>query len=65
MSVCSSPVDVIKSRYMNDRGSYANLVDCIFKTAKEGGIRAFYKGFWPNYFRLGSHCFMVSEKQLL
>ena len=62
MSVASSPVDVIKSRYMNDHGgAYRNVVHCIVKTLREEGVRAFYKGFWPNYFRLGGHCFLVCE----
>ncbi|KAK8801137.1 hypothetical protein WA158_001907 [Blastocystis sp. Blastoise] len=38
--VFGSPVDVVKTRVMNARG--------------QDGYGAFYKGFWPNYIRLGS-----------
>jgi len=45
---------------MNDNGGkYKNVIDCIIKTAAQDGIMAFYKGFIPNYLRLGSHCFLT------
>lgn len=34
--------------------SYKNTVDCFIKTLKNEGILAFYKGFLPNFGRLGS-----------
>lgn len=53
-AVCiGSPIDVVKSRMMGD-SSYKNTVDCFIKTLKNEGIFAFYKGFLPNFGRLGS-----------
>ena len=50
-----SPVDVIKSRVMGDStGKYAGFVDCVVKTVRAEGPLAFYKGFIPNFGRLGS-----------
>jgi solute carrier family 25 uncoupling protein 8/9 len=55
-AVClGSPVDVVKSRVMGDKvGRFNGVLDCFVKTAKEEGIGAFYKGFAPNFGRLGS-----------
>ncbi|XP_004514487.1 mitochondrial uncoupling protein 1-like [Cicer arietinum] len=53
-AVCiGSPVDVVKSRMMGDP-SYKNTLDCFVKTLKNDGPLAFYKGFIPNFGRLGS-----------
>ncbi|CAL0302648.1 unnamed protein product [Lupinus luteus] len=53
-AVCiGSPVDVVKSRMMGDL-SYKSTLDCFVKTLKNDGISAFYKGFIPNFGRLGS-----------
>lgn len=53
-AVCiGSPVDVVKSRMMGD-SSYKSTVDCFVKTLKNDGPFAFYKGFIPNFGRLGS-----------
>nr|XP_023897812.1 mitochondrial uncoupling protein 2 [Quercus suber] len=53
-AVCiGSPVDVVKSRMMGD-STYKNTVDCFIKTLKSEGFFAFYKGFFPNFGRLGS-----------
>ncbi|KAL3027680.1 hypothetical protein AAZX31_03G068400 [Glycine max] len=53
-AVCiGSPVDVVKSRMMGD-SSYKNTLDCFIKTLKNDGPLAFYKGFLPNFGRLGS-----------
>ena len=50
-----SPVDVVKSRVMGDSaGVYKGFVDCVMKTASKEGVGAFYKGFLPNFGRLGS-----------
>ena len=52
---CGSPVDVVKSRVMGDKvGRFSGVLDCFVKTAREEGIFAFYKGFIPNFARLGS-----------
>ncbi|XP_073289273.1 mitochondrial uncoupling protein 1-like [Primulina huaijiensis] len=53
-AVCiGSPVDVVKSRMMGDSG-YKNTLDCFVKTLKNDGPMAFYRGFIPNFGRLGS-----------
>ncbi|XP_022731215.1 mitochondrial uncoupling protein 2-like [Durio zibethinus] len=53
-AVCiGSPIDVVKSRMMGDSG-YKNTLDCFVKTLKNEGFFAFYKGFLPNFSRLGS-----------
>ncbi|XP_065879906.1 mitochondrial uncoupling protein 2 [Euphorbia lathyris] len=53
-AVCiGSPIDVVKSRMMGD-SSYKNTLDCFIKTLKSEGFFAFYKGFLPNFGRLGS-----------
>lgn len=55
-AVCiGSPVDVVKSRMMGAKpGQYSNIIDCFIKTASRDGVSAFYKGFVPNFGRLGS-----------
>ncbi|OVA15545.1 Mitochondrial brown fat uncoupling protein [Macleaya cordata] len=53
-AVCiGSPVDVVKSRMMGD-STYKSTIDCFIKTLKYDGPLAFYKGFIPNFGRLGS-----------
>ncbi|PON36922.1 Mitochondrial brown fat uncoupling protein [Parasponia andersonii] len=53
-AVCfGSPVDVVKSRMMGDP-SYKSTLDCFVKTLKNDGPLAFYKGFIPNFGRLGT-----------
>ncbi|CAB4284655.1 unnamed protein product [Prunus armeniaca] len=53
-AVCiGSPVDVVKSRMMGD-SAYKSTIDCFLKTLKNDGPLAFYKGFIPNFGRLGS-----------
>ncbi|KAE8039201.1 hypothetical protein FH972_011631 [Carpinus fangiana] len=53
-AVCiGSPVDVVKSRMMGD-STYKNTLDCFIKTLKSEGFLAFYKGFFPNFGRLGA-----------
>ncbi|GAV74487.1 Mito_carr domain-containing protein [Cephalotus follicularis] len=54
LAVCvGSPIDVVKSRMMGD-STYKSTLDCFIKTLKTEGIFAFYKGFLPNFGRLGS-----------
>ncbi|KAJ0720758.1 putative mitochondrial carrier domain superfamily [Helianthus annuus] len=48
-----SPVDVVKSRMMGD-SVYKSTIDCMVKTLRVEGALAFYKGFLPNFGRLGS-----------
>eukprot|EP01027_Heterolobosea_sp_BB2_P019891 GEZU01028035.1.p1 GENE.GEZU01028035.1~~GEZU01028035.1.p1 ORF type:complete len:320 (-),score=28.78 GEZU01028035.1:151-1110(-) len=61
-ALVSSPVDVIKTRYMNDKvgsggqgAQYRSAMDCLIKTVRYEGLRALYSGFLPNYLRLGPH----------
>lgn len=52
-AVCiGSPVDVVKSRMMGD-SIYKSTLDCFIRTLKTEGPFAFYKGFIPNFSRLG------------
>eukprot|EP01117_Protostelium_nocturnum_P011151 TRINITY_DN4049_c0_g4_i1.p1 TRINITY_DN4049_c0_g4~~TRINITY_DN4049_c0_g4_i1.p1 ORF type:complete len:305 (+),score=81.31 TRINITY_DN4049_c0_g4_i1:205-1119(+) len=67
----SNPIDVMKTRIMNQRivngiPTYLGMTDCLRKTIKQEGIFALYKGFIPNYARLGPWCvvFFVSFEQL-
>ena len=44
-TVFASPVDVVKTRFMNsNEGKYRGAVDCAIKMYREGGAKAFYKG---------------------
>lgn len=58
--VVGSPVDVLKTRIMNaPKGMYGGPLDCFYRTFKEEGPLAFYKGFGPNVMRLaGWNCCM-------
>ena len=69
----TSPVDVIKTRIMNQkvRGQlnpelmYSSTLDCFLKTLKSEGPLAFYKGFIPNWIRIGPHTiitFLIFEQ---
>lgn len=54
-TVIASPVDVIKTRFMNSSpGVYRGAIHCATAMFKEGGVKAFYKGFMPSFIRLGS-----------
>lgn len=56
-TTCANPVDVIKTRYMADfKGLYSSPLNCIVMTYKEAGVRAFFKGWMPSYWRLGMGC---------
>ena len=55
VAVCvGSPVDVVKSRVMGSKGQYTGMLDCFVKTFQKEGLPGFYKGFLPNFARLGS-----------
>lgn len=68
----TSPIDLVKSRYMNQifnsNGvgvTYSSTVDCLRKTIKSEGIMGLYKGWLPQWFRIGPHTivtFIVLEK---
>ncbi|XP_061684315.1 dicarboxylate carrier SLC25A8-like [Syngnathoides biaculeatus] len=54
-TVVASPVDVIKTRYMNSvPGQYGGAINCAFTMLLKEGATAFYKGFMASFLRLGS-----------
>ncbi|XP_053059648.1 mitochondrial uncoupling protein 3 isoform X2 [Acinonyx jubatus] len=54
-TVVASPVDVVKTRYMNSPpGQYHSPLDCMLKMVAHEGPTAFYKGFTPSFLRLGA-----------
>jgi hypothetical protein len=71
-TVAASPFDVVKSRVMGQpvgadgEGTlYRGVVDCFRKTAQHEGVGTFWKGFWPNFGRIGPHVvinFLVMEQ---
>ena len=71
-ATCTSPIDVIKTRIMNQEVSnvggnkvYKSVLDCLLKTLKSEGLSGLYKGFIPNWMRLGPHtiiCFLIFER---
>lgn len=50
-SVCATPADVVKSRVM--AGQASGVLSCVQKTVSEEGLWALWKGFFPNWARLG------------
>ncbi|XP_071817589.1 mitochondrial substrate carrier family protein ucpB-like [Apostichopus japonicus] len=63
VAVTSSPMDVIKTRIMNQQIKgvskselrYKSTLDCLVKTLRSEGFNGLYKGFIPNWMRLGPH----------
>ncbi|KAM9728849.1 dicarboxylate carrier UCP2-like [Menidia menidia] len=54
-TVVASPVDVVKTRYMNSApGQYGSVIRCAAGMMTREGPQAFYKGFTPSFLRLGS-----------
>ncbi|KPP61083.1 mitochondrial uncoupling protein 2-like [Scleropages formosus] len=54
-TIVASPVDVVKTRFMNSSaGEYNSAINCAFTMLKKEGPAAFYKGFMPSFLRLGS-----------
>eukprot|EP01102_Stenamoeba_stenopodia_P014631 TRINITY_DN4881_c0_g5_i1.p1 TRINITY_DN4881_c0_g5~~TRINITY_DN4881_c0_g5_i1.p1 ORF type:complete len:341 (+),score=72.07 TRINITY_DN4881_c0_g5_i1:48-1070(+) len=61
-ALVTNPVDVIRTRTMNERNEiasktdrkYQGIVRSFVKIAKHEGVLGLYKGFAPNYLRLGS-----------
>ncbi|KAI3385417.1 hypothetical protein SNEBB_009292 [Seison nebaliae] len=52
-TVIASPVDVIKTRYMNAKvGIYKSLPDCAVQLFRQDGPAAFYKGLVPSFIRI-------------
>jgi len=76
-AIASNPIDVVKTRMMNQRNIapsmsetsttiYKSQFDCVCRTIKYEGISALYKGFIPNWLRLGpwNIIFFVTFEQL-
>eukprot|EP00795_Rhopilema_esculentum_P009542 gene9542-17288_t len=71
-AIVTSPVDVIKTRIMNQKIMakengllYKSTLDCLYKTLKFEGILGLYKGFIPNWMRIGPHTiitFLIFEQ---
>ncbi|XP_020365451.1 mitochondrial uncoupling protein 2 [Rhincodon typus] len=54
-TIIASPVDVVKTRYMNSApGQYRSAINCAVTMFTKEGLTAFYKGFMPSFLRLGS-----------
>ena len=59
VALVSSPVDVVKTRIMNQKvvdknGTlYSSAFECLYKTLRTEGIMGLYKGFLPNWLRAG------------
>ena len=66
-TLASSPCDVVKSRVMNqpvcaDTGRglrYASTWDCLRQSVRAEGVASLWKGFWPNFGRIGPHCIIL------
>ncbi|KAF7238692.1 Kidney mitochondrial carrier protein 1 [Varanus komodoensis] len=72
-ALASNPIDVVRTRMMNQRRlrsgvhcGYKSTFDCFLQTWKNEGLFALYKGFWPNWLRLGpwNIIFFVTYEQL-
>lgn len=80
-AVASTPIDVVKTRLMNQRkfkasyivaggaavpAIYSSSLDCLTQTVKTEGVMALYKGFIPNWLRLGpwNIIFFMTYEQL-
>ncbi|KAM7412855.1 hypothetical protein PAMA_020306 [Pampus argenteus] len=54
-TIIASPVDVVKTRFMNSvPGQYTGATNCALTMLVKEGPTAFYKGFVPSFLRLGS-----------
>ena len=67
----SAPIDLVKSRYMNQKFvdgkglAYSSAMNCARLTIKSEGLMALFKGWVPQWVRLGPHTiitFMVLEQ---
>jgi len=78
-AVASNPIDVIRTRLMNQRrviiGTipiqthqriYTGCIDCAIQTVRNEGFKALYKGFVPTYLRMGpwNIIFFITYEQL-
>jgi hypothetical protein len=67
----TSPVDVVKTRVMKQpvtsdgKRQYRNTLDCMAQIIRTEGLFGFYKGFVPNWLRIGPHTiitFLIYEQ---
>ncbi|XP_039601204.1 kidney mitochondrial carrier protein 1 [Polypterus senegalus] len=72
-ALTSNPIDVVRTRMMNQKAIndgttfvYKGTMDCFVQTWKMEGFFALYKGFLPNWLRLGpwNIIFFVTYEQL-
>lgn len=71
-AIASNPIDVVRTRIMNQRivvgtlDLYKGTLDGLLKTWRSEGFFALYKGFWPNWLRLGpwNIIFFITYEQL-
>lgn len=70
-ALASNPVDVVRTRMMNQRvlsggPMYKGTLDGVMQTWRNEGFFALYKGFWPNWLRLGpwNIIFFITFEQL-
>ncbi|XP_072914568.1 brain mitochondrial carrier protein 1 [Hemitrygon akajei] len=71
-ALASNPVDVVRTRMMNqkvvlgNRVAYKGTLDGLLQICKTEGFFALYKGFWPNWLRLGpwNIIFFITYEQL-
>ncbi|PAA86916.1 hypothetical protein BOX15_Mlig010689g2, partial [Macrostomum lignano] len=70
-AITTSPLDVVKTRVMNQdtvglRGAaYSNAFSCAAAAIRTEGLTGLYKGFVPNWMRIGPHTvitFMIFEQ---
>ncbi len=57
-AVTTSPVDVVKSRLMNQGATtrmYSGVTDCVLSIVKHEGAQGLFKGFLPNWIRIAPH----------
>jgi len=65
VSIATSPIDVIKTRTMNEwtqtkgKCSYSSVFSSLIKIQRSEGVLGFYKGFIPNWVRTGPHTFIT------
>ncbi|XP_034516058.1 mitochondrial brown fat uncoupling protein 1 isoform X2 [Ailuropoda melanoleuca] len=71
-TVLSSPVDVVKTRFVNSPpGQYTSVPNCAMTMLTKEGPLAFFKGFVPSFLRLGSWnvimfvCFEQLKRKLM
>ncbi|KAK7090607.1 kidney mitochondrial carrier protein 1-like [Littorina saxatilis] len=79
-AIASNPIDVVKTRMMNQKklkvaatsapGAvqviYSSSAECLMQTVRTEGVMALYKGFIPNWLRLGpwNIIFFMTYEQL-